>query len=113
MDFLIASAHANPAAAGQPQGAGWDLIFMLVVFGLIFYFMIYRPQAKRVKEHKALMAAIGKGDEVLTQGGLLGKVAKVSEEKDYVVLEIAENTQITVQKSAISAVLPKGTLKSI
>ena len=113
MDFLIASAHANPAAGASVGAGGMDMIFMLVVFGLIFYFMIYRPQAKRVKEHKALMAAISKGDEVLTQGGLLGKVSKVSDEKDYVVLEIADNVQITVQKSAISAVLPKGTLKSI
>ncbi len=112
MDFLIASAHANPAGASASAG-GMDMIFMLVVFGLIFYFMIYRPQAKRVKEHKALMAAISKGDEVLTQGGLLGKVTKVSDEKDYVVLEIADNVQITVQKGAVSAVLPKGTLKSI
>ncbi len=113
MDFFIASAHANPAA-GQPQGAaGWDLIFMLVIFGLIFYFMIYRPQAKRVKEHKALMSSIGKGDEVLTQGGLLGRVAKVADDKDYVVIEVADNTQVMVQKSAISAVLPKGTLKSL
>lgn len=112
MDFLIASAHANPAGAPASAG-GMDMIFMLVVFGLIFYFMIYRPQAKRVKEHKALMAAISKGDEVLTQGGLLGKVTKVSDEKDYVVLEIADNVQVTVQKGAVSAVLPKGTLKSI
>ena len=113
MDFLIASAHANPAAAQSPTGGGWDLIVMLAIFGLIFYFMIYRPQAKRVKDHKTLMASIGKGDEVLTQGGLLGRVAKVSEEKDYIVIEIAENTQVTVQKASVTAVLPKGTLKSI
>ena len=86
---------------------------MLVIFGLIFYFMIYRPQAKRVKEHKALMSSISKGDEVLTQGGLLGRVAKVADDKDYVVIEVADNTQVMVQKSAISAVLPKGTLKSL
>lgn len=113
MDFFIASAHAAPAA-GQPQGSGGtEMIFMLVIFGLIFYFMIYRPQAKRVKEHKALMSSISKGDEVLTQGGLLGRVAKVADDKDYVVIEVAENTQVMVQKSAISAVLPKGTLKSL
>ncbi|MBQ1782984.1 MAG: preprotein translocase subunit YajC [Gammaproteobacteria bacterium] len=113
MDFFIASAHANPAAAQGSPTAGWDLIFMLVIFGLIFYFMIYRPQAKRVKEHKALMSSISKGDEVLTQGGLLGRVAKVADDKDYVVIEVADNTQVMVQKSAISAVLPKGTLKSL
>ena len=113
MDFLIASAHAAPAAGQAPTTGGWDLILMLAVFGVIFYFMIYRPQAKRVKEHKSLMSSISKGDEVLTQGGLLGRVSKVSDEKDYIVIEIAENTQVTVQKSSITAVLPKGTLKSI
>ena len=108
MDFFISKAHA--AAAPAP---GMDMIIMLLVFGLVFYFMIYRPQAKRVKEHKSLMSALGKGDEVLTQGGLVGKIAKVSDEKDFVVIAIAEGTEVTVQKAAISAVLPKGTMKSL
>ena len=100
-------------AQAQPQGGGMEMLIMLAVFGLVFYFMIYRPQAKRVKEHKSLMSALSKGDEVLTQGGLVGKITKVSDEKDFVVVAIAENTDVTVQKASISAVLPKGTMKSL
>ena len=86
---------------------------MLAVFGLVFFFMIYRPQAKRVKEHKGLMSSLGKGDEVLTQGGIVGKIVKVSDEKDFIVVSISEGTEVTVQKNAINAVLPKGTMKSL
>ncbi|GAA5214479.1 preprotein translocase subunit YajC [Corallincola platygyrae] len=108
--MFIANAYAAPA---QPQAGGWDMIIMLVIFAAIFYFMIYRPQAKRVKEHKNLMSALSKGDEVLTQGGLVGKVAKVSDEKDYIVVSLADNVDVTVQKASVSAILPKGTLKSL
>lgn len=113
MDFFIASAHAAPAA-GQPQGAaGWDLIFMLVIFGLIFYFMIYRPQAKRAKEHRNLMSSLSKGDEVLTSGGLVGKIAKVSADSDYIVLALNDQTQVTIKRDFVSAVLPKGSIQSL
>ena len=111
MSLFISEAHA--AAAPAQQGGGMEMIIMLVVFGLVFYFMIYRPQAKRVKEHKNLMSALAKNDEVLTQGGLVGKIAKVADDKDFVVISIAEGTEVTLQKSAISAVLPKGTMKSL
>lgn len=111
MDLFISKAHA--AAAPAPAGGGMEMIIMLLVFGLVFYFMIYRPQAKRVKEHKSLMSALSKGDEVLTQGGLVGKIIKVSDEKDFLVVAIAEGTEVTVQKAAVSAVLPKGTMKSL
>ncbi|WP_445778653.1 preprotein translocase subunit YajC, partial [Shewanella sp.] len=80
---------------------------------LIFYFMIFRPQSKRVKEHKNLMASISKGDEVLTSGGILGKVTKISEESDYVLLAINDNNQITIKKDYIAAVLPKGSIQSL
>ena len=83
------------------------------VFGLIFYFMLYRPQAKRVKEHKNLISSIGKGDEVLTQGGMVGKVTKVNEEKDFIEIALNDSTNIVIQKGAVTAVLPKGTMKSI
>lgn len=110
--MFISNAYAN--AAGTPQSGGvMELVFMLVVFGLIFYFMIFRPQSKRVKEHKNLMASIGKGDEVLTNGGILGKVAKISDENDYVLLSLNENTQITIKKDYIAAVLPKGSIQSL
>ncbi len=111
MSLSITSAFA--AAAPAQPGGGMEMLIMLLVFGLVFYFMIYRPQAKRVKEHKSLMSALSKGDEVLTQGGLVGKIAKVSDEKDFLVITIAENTEVTVQKAAVSAVLPKGTMKSL
>ncbi len=111
MSLFISQAHA---AAAPAQGAdGMSMLIMLAVFGLVFYFMIYRPQAKRVKEHKNLMSELSKGDEVLTQGGIVGKIVKVSDEKDFIVVSIGEGTEVTVQKGAINAVLPKGTMKSL
>lgn len=75
--------------------------------------MIYRPQAKRVKEHKNLMSSMGKGDEVLTSGGLVGKISKVSEENDYIVIGLNDTTEVTIKKDFVTAVLPKGTMKSL
>ncbi len=112
MSFFISAAHAQTTGGGQ-QGPGFEMLIMLAVFGLIFYFLLYRPQAKRVKEHKALIASIGKGDEILTQGGIVGKVTKVTEEKDFIEISLNETNLIVVQKNAVSAVLPKGTMKSI
>ena len=112
MSFFISDAQAA-AAGGASQGPGYEMLIMLAVFGLIFYFLLYRPQAKRVKEHKNLISSIGKGDEVLTQGGIVGKVTKVADDKDFVEISLNETNQIIVQKSAVSAVLPKGTMKSI
>ena len=111
MSLFISTAHA--AAAPAPAGVGMEMIIMLAVFCLVFFFMIYRPQAKRVKEHKSLMSSLTKGDEVLTQGGIVGKIVKVSDEKEFLVISINEATEVTVQKGAISAVLPKGTMKSL
>lgn len=111
MSLFISKAHA--AAAPSVGGEGMQMVIMLLVFGAVFYFMIYRPQAKRVKEQKSLMTALAKGDEVLTQGGIVGKISKVSDEKDFIVVSIAEGTDVTIQKGAVSAVLPKGTMKSL
>jgi preprotein translocase subunit YajC len=111
MSLFISEAHA---AAGTPAGAdGTSMLIMLAVFGLVFYFMIYRPQAKRVKEHKGLMSELSKGDEVLTQGGIVGKIVKVSDDKDFIVVSVDEGTDVVLQKAAINAVLPKGTMKSL
>jgi preprotein translocase subunit YajC len=110
MSLFISQAHA--AGESVPQES-FSFIFMMLIFGAIFYFMIYRPQAKRTKEHKNLMDNIGKGDEVLTQGGLLGRVVKISAESDYVQVELNENNVIAIKKSFITAVLPKGTIKAI
>ena len=111
MSFFISDAHAQ--AAGSAQGGGFEMIIMLLVFGLIFYFLLYRPQAKRVKEHKNLVSSLSKGDEVLTQGGIVGKIIKVSEEKDFIEISLNESNNIVVQKAAVTAVLPKGTMKAI
>lgn len=109
--MFIANAYAQQA--GAPQGAGFEMLIMLGIFGLIFYFMLYRPQAKRVKEHKQLTESLNKGDEVLMQGGLVGKITKVTAEKDFIEVSLTENTNVVVQKSAVASLLPKGTMKNI
>ncbi|CZF81517.1 MULTISPECIES: preprotein translocase subunit YajC [Grimontia] len=109
--MFISQAHA--AAEGAPQGGGMQLFIMLGLFAVIFYFMIYRPQAKRVKEHKNLMASMGKGDEVLTGGGLVGKITKISDENDFIVIALSDNNEVTIKKDFVTAVLPKGTIQSL
>jgi preprotein translocase subunit YajC len=108
---LISVAHA--AGQGAPQGGGFEMLIMLAVFAVIFYFMIYRPQAKRAKEHKNLMAAMSKGDEVLTSGGFIGKITKISDEKDFISIELNPNNEVVIKKDFVTAVLPKGTIKSL
>jgi preprotein translocase subunit YajC len=85
---------------------------MLVVFGLIFYFMILRPQQKRTKEHKKLMDSIAKGDEVLTTGGLVGRVAKVAD-TGYISIALNDTTEVVIKRDFVAAVLPKGTMKAL
>ena len=109
---IISKAYAEGAAPG-PAGGGMEMIIMLAVFGLIFYFMIYRPQAKRAKTHRDLMSSLAKGDEVLTSGGLVGKIAKVSTDSDYIVLALNDQTQVTIKRDFVSAVLPKGSIQSL
>ena len=109
---IISQAYAE-GAAPVPAGGGMEMIIMLAVFGFIFYFMIFRPQSKRAKEHKNLMSSLSKGDEVLTSGGLVGKISKVSDENDFLVLALNDQTQITIKKDYVTAVLPKGTLQSL
>ncbi len=109
IDFFIPSALADegPMPGGVP---GLDL-FIIVAFILVFYFIIWRPQSKRAKEHRELVASLGKGDEIVTNGGLIGKIIKV--EDQYLVFEVANNVQLKLQKGAVSAALHKGTIKSI
>ncbi|NLS14268.1 preprotein translocase subunit YajC [Vibrio sp. SM6] len=109
--MFISQAHA--AAEGAQPGGGFEMLIMLGMFAVIFYFMIYRPQAKRAKEHKSLMASMAKGDEVLTNGGLVGKITKVSEENDYISIELNTNNEVVIKKDFVTAVLPKGTMKSL
>jgi preprotein translocase subunit YajC len=110
-NFFIPSAHAADAAGAPQQGGGFSLILMLGIFVVFMYFVAWRPQNKRAKEHRDLMSALTKGDEVVTAGGILGKIVKVSD--SYVVVALADNVEITVQKTSIVGALPKGTLKSI
>ena len=107
LDFFISPAHAQEAAAG----GGIAQIVMLVGFVLIFYFLLWRPQSKRAKEHKKLITNLSKGDEIVIGGGLLGRITNVTD--DFISMEIAEGTIVSVQKSAVASVLPKGTLKSL
>ncbi|MAR90733.1 MAG: preprotein translocase subunit YajC [Pseudomonadota bacterium] len=111
MSFFIADAMAEPGAAAAQQGNPMTFWGMLIIMVAIFYFMIIRPQSKRNKMHKELMEGLSKGDEVVLSGGMMGKVTKVTEE--YVVVEVANNTEISFQKAAVTATLPKGTLKGI
>ncbi|HEY8608780.1 MAG TPA: preprotein translocase subunit YajC [Noviherbaspirillum sp.] len=83
----------------------------IILMFIVLYFLMIRPQMKRQKEQKAMMEALAKGDEVVTAGGILGKVSKVSEA--YVTLEVSDGTEIVVQKVAVSTLLPKGTIKSL
>lgn len=109
--FFISNANADAAAAPAQQGGGFSLLIMTGIFILFMYFVMWRPQSKRAKEHRNLISALAKGDEVVTAGGMIGKISKVSDA--YVVLSLADNVEIALQKSSIANVLPKGTLKSI
>ena len=112
MSFFIAEAHAQ-AAAAQPASTT-SALFQIVFLGglfVVFYFLAIRPQRKRQKEHTDMVSNLAKGDEVVTNSGILGKVIKV--EEDFVVLQVADNVELKFQKSSVHAVLPKGTLKSI
>ena len=109
--MLISNAYAQTAAAAAgPMDSVMQFLPIILMFAVL-YFLMVRPQMKKAKEHKALIAGIAKGDEVVTGGGLVGKVVKIGE--NYVTLEIAEGTEVVVQKPAIGLVLPKGTLKSL
>ena len=95
------------------QGSPMSMLFIFITFGLIFYFMIYRPQAKRNKEHKKLMSELTKGTEVLTAGGIIGKITKVPEKGDVIVIALNDKTEITINRNYIAAVLPKGTIETL
>lgn len=91
----------------QQQGSPFSMVIIFVIFGLIFYFMIYRPQAKRNKAHKQLMSELAKGTKVLTSGGLVGRITKISPDSDDVVIELNSTTQVSIKRNFIISVLPK------
>ena len=108
--MLISEAYAQTLPGGL--GGLMDPNMLLLVFMFVaLFFLVIRPQMKRAKEQKQMVAALQKGDEVVTSGGTLGRITKVAD--NYVNLEIAPNVEITVQKSAIQIMLPKGTMKSV
>ena len=110
IDLLIPTAQAAEAGAGGGVPFGFD-IFIIVAFVLVFYFLIWRPQSKQAKEHRELVSSVAKGDERVTRGGLLGRVSRVEEQ--YIEVEIADKTEVKLQKAAVAAMLPKGTIKQI
>lgn len=104
MSFFISDAMAAPAAGPGLEG----LLFPIALIA-IFYFLLIRPQAKRAKEHRKLVEALAKGDEVITQGGILGRVTEVGD--SFATVEIADGTEVRLQKTAVAALMPKGTYR--
>jgi preprotein translocase subunit YajC len=112
MSFFISNATAAvaPAAAGaEPQGDMSGLIMLGVLF-VLFYFILIRPQSKRAKEHKQMVEALSKGDEIVTNGGILGRVSEMDD--SFLTVEIAKDTEVKLQRNAITSLVPKGTYKS-
>lgn len=97
-------------AVAEPMGVMGQLVF-LGGFLVIFYFLLWRPQSKRAKEHKNLIVSLEKGNEVVTVGGILGKITKITD--DFVVIEVSDNVNLPIQKTAITAMLPNGTIKAL
>lgn len=105
MDFFISSAWAAPAEQPDPIMSFLPLILIFVVF----YFLLIRPQQKRAKEHKQMVATLAKGDEIVTNGGLLGKITEVGD--NFIQVQVSEGIEVKVQRQAVSTLMPKGTMK--
>lgn len=108
MDFLISPAYAQAGAAG---GGIMPTLIMVGLFFVFMYFMIIRPQMKRQKEHKKLLESLDKGSEIVTSGGLAGRIRQVGE--NFLVVEVSDGVEIRIQKNAVTSVVPKGTLESL
>ena len=109
MNFLISDAMAQGGAPAQGGGL-LGLLFPILLI-VVFYFLLIRPQTKRAKEHKQMVEAIKKGDEVVTAGGLLGRITEVGD--NFLQVEVAEGVQLKVQKHSITSLMPKGTIKGV
>ena len=109
MSFFISAAQAADAA--KPAAPDYMSFVFLAGFMVIFYFMIWRPQSKRAKEQRALLGSLQKGDEIVTVGGVAGKIIKVSD--DFVLIAASDSVELKIQKVSVTAILPKGTLKAI
>ena len=111
MSFLISDAYAQAAGApGGPEGGLMSLLFPIGLIVILYFFMI-RPQVKRQKEHKKMVEALSKGDEVQTMGGLMGKITEMGD--NFVKVEVADNVVVTVRRASIEAIMPKGSLKEL
>ena len=108
MSFFIQDAMAQAGPGAGAQAFNWIFLVGMI---LIFYLFLIRPQMKRQKEHQKMVSAISKGDEAVSQGGLLGKVAEVGE--NFIVLEVTDNVRVKIQKHMIAQIMPKGTTKSM
>ncbi|MEJ8568545.1 preprotein translocase subunit YajC [Elongatibacter sediminis] len=108
MDFFISSAYAQ-APSGGAEGGLLSFLPLIIIF-VVFYFLLIRPQTKRAKEHRQLVANLSNGDEVVTNGGMLGRITNVGE--SFVTVELADNVSVKLQKHAVASVMPKGTIKS-
>ena len=107
--MLISPAWAQSGAPAS--GAGFESFILIGLMFVVLYFLMIRPQMKRAKEHKTMIDALQKGDEVVTAGGVLGRISRIGD--NYVTIEIAERVEIQVQRPAVQLVLPKGTIKNI
>ncbi|MGP4123298.1 MAG: preprotein translocase subunit YajC [Sodalis sp. (in: enterobacteria)] len=110
MSFFVSDSVADTNAPSQ--SSPYSLILILIVFGLIFYFIILRPQQKRAKTHKELMNSISKGDEVLTTSGLMGRVVKVTN-TGYISIALNDTNEVIIKRDFVAAILPKGTIKAL
>jgi len=109
-DLLIPVAQAQTAGVAPAAGGGMQMFLLPVILIAVMYFVMIRPQMKRQKEHKSMLDKLGRGDEVITSGGVAGVVTDIGDH--FITVEVADNVRIRVQKGAIGNVLPKGTLKS-
>jgi preprotein translocase subunit YajC len=109
LSLVVSDVHAADPAPGGQAGAGFMSFLPLIIIFVIFYFLLIRPQTKRAKEHREMVAKLGKGDEVATSGGILGRVTEIDEA--YLTLEVASGVAVKVQRHAVTQVLPKGTIK--
>ncbi len=110
MSFISNAFAQQGASAGGAEFQLMSFLPLILMFAVLYFIMI-RPQMKRQKEHRNMLVAMAKGDEVVTNGGIVGKITKVSDA--YVGVEIAEGTEITIQKASVTTILPKGTIKSL
>ena len=108
LNFLIRDAAAQATGASGGDMGLMNLLFPIILIGA-FYFLLIRPQTKRAKEHKQMVESLKKGDEIVTGGGVLGRITEIGE--NFIQVEVAEGVQIKVQKQAVSSLMPKGTLK--